>query len=377
LKLVANAPDFKRYIGRSHEAEVALKSLPEGAQRESFPCTCAPARQNNFYTWYVPKTMIQDLIIIGGGPSGINVAISAKKAGLNYLILEKGMVSNSLFNFPVNMTFFSTSLKLEIHNIPFISHRDKPTRSEALEYYRRLIQSQDLKISLYEEVRKMLRADDGIYTIETSKGQHQTRAICVATGFYDTPVLMNVSGEELPKVKHYYDDPHAYINQNVLVVGAANSACDAALECYRKGANVTMAVRGEEISSRVKYWVKPDIDNRIKEGSITAHFNTTITTIHADRVDLQTPEGPLTIPNDFVLALTGYQPNYPLFEALGLTIGDDDACKPIFNPNTLEATLPNVYIAGVACAGLTTNKLFIENTRDHGEIIMGDILSKR
>ena len=321
--------------------------------------------------------MTYDLIIIGGGPSGINVAISAKKAGLNYLILEKGMVANSLFNFPVNMTFFSTSLKLEIHDIPFISHRDKPTRTEALEYYRRLIQSQDLNISLYEEVRQMSRGEDDIYTVETARGKHQTHAVCVATGFYDTPVLMDVPGEDLAKVKHYYDDPYAYIRQDVLVVGAANSACDAALECYRKGANVTMAIRGAEISPRVKYWVKPDIDNRIKEGSIKAHFNTTVKEIRANEVVLETPDGELSLKNDFVLALTGYQPNYPLFEALGLAIGDDDACKPIFNPDTLETTQPNVYMAGVACAGLTTNKLFIENTRDHGEIIVGNITKKR
>lgn len=317
-----------------------------------------------------------DLIIIGGGPSGINAAISAKKAGLKYLILEKGMVVNSLFNFPVNMTFFSTSLKLEIHNIPFISHGDKPTRSEALEYYRRLIQSQELNINLYEEVHNMVKVTGGGYRITTSKGSYQTESVCVATGFYDTPVHLDVPGEELPKVKHYYNDPYAYIQQNVLVVGAANSACDAALECYRKGANVVMAVRGEEISPRVKYWVKPDIDNRIKEGSIKAYFKTTITAIRELEVDLLTPEGPITIPNDFVLALTGYQPNYPLFEALGITIGDDEACKPIFNPDTLETQLPNVYMAGVACAGLQTNKLFIENTRDHGEIIVGNILKR-
>ena len=316
--------------------------------------------------------MTYDLIIIGGGPSGINVAISAKKAGLTYLILEKGMVANSLFNFPVNMTFFSTSLKLEIHDIPFISHRDKPTRTEALEYYRRLIDSNDLNIKLYEEVQSMQPAGDG-YRIETSKGSYETAAVCVATGFYDTPVHLDVPGEELPKVRHYYDDPYVYIRQNVLVVGAANSACDAALECYRKGANVTMAVRGDEISPRVKYWVRPDIDNRIKEGSITAHFNTTVTAIREDEVDLQTPNGPLTLPNDFVLALTGYQPNYPLFERLGLTIGDDEACKPVFNPDTLETTLPRVYMAGVACAGLKTNKLFIENTRDHGEVIVNHL----
>lgn len=321
--------------------------------------------------------MTHDLLIIGGGPSGINVAISAKKAGLSYLIIEKGMVANSLFNFPVNMTFFSTSLKLEIHDIPFISHRDKPTRSEALEYYRRLIQSQELNIALYEEVKGMARTDEGTYVVTTHKGAHQGRAVCVATGFYDTPVNLDVPGEELDKVKHYYNDPYAYIRQNVLVIGAANSACDAALECYRKGANVTMAIRGPEISPRVKYWVRPDIDNRIKEGSIKAYFNTTVEVIRHDAVDLQTPEGPLTIDNDFVLALTGYRPNYDLFESLGLTIGDDEACKPVFNPKTLETTLPNVYMAGVACAGLATNKLFIENTRNHGQIIVDNILRKQ
>ncbi|MEM9527513.1 MAG: YpdA family putative bacillithiol disulfide reductase [Bacteroidota bacterium] len=324
-----------------------------------------------------------DLIIIGGGPSGINVGISAKKAGLNYLILEKGMVVNSLFNFPVKMTFFSTSLKLEIHDTPFISHGDKPTRSEALEYYRRLIQNNALNIRLYEEVRDMqtFRSSGGEpdiqYQINTSKGGYTTNAVCVATGFYDTPRLLEVPGEELPKVKHYYDDPHAYIGQKVLVVGAANSACDAALECWRKGAEDTMAIRGESIYDRVKYWIKPDIENRIKEGSIPAYFSTTVTAIRPGEVDLNTPSGPLTLANDFVLAMTGYQPNYPLFERLGLTISEDEACKPIFDPNTLETQLPNVYMAGVACAGLQTSKLFIENTRDHGEVIVGNIIKKQ
>jgi len=196
--------------------------------------------------------MTHDLLIIGGGPSGINVAISAKRAGLSCLILEKGMVANSLFNFPANMTFFSTSLKLEIHDIPFISHRDKPTRIEALEYYRRLIESQNLNISLYEEVQKMDPDGQGGYLVTTSKGTHHGRNVCVATGFYDTPRPLGVPGEELGKVRHYYNDPHAYIRQNVLVVGAANSAADAALECYRKGANVTMAVRGSQSIRRLR-----------------------------------------------------------------------------------------------------------------------------
>ena len=316
-----------------------------------------------------------DLIIIGGGPSGINVAISAKRAGLRYLILEKGVIANSLFNFPVNMTFFSTSLKLEIQDTPFISHLDKPTRTEALEYYRRLIQHFDLDIHLYEEVLCMQPGDEG-YEVETKKACYPTRNVVVATGFYDTPRLMNIPGEDLPKVHHYYDDPYAYIGQEVLVIGAANSACDAALECWRKGARVTMAVRGDGINERVKYWIKPDIENRIQEGSIRAYFNTTTESIHPDSVDLITPDGPLTIPNDFVLAMTGYQPNYALFERLGLPIEEGDACKPIFNPDTLETQLPRVFMAGVACAGRQTSKLFIENTRDHGDIIVEGILHR-
>ena len=313
-----------------------------------------------------------DLIIIGGGPSGLNVGISAQKAGLNYLILEKGAVVNSLYNFPVNMTFFSTSLKLEIHNTPFISHGDKPTRAEALEYYRRLIGSHKLNLQLYEEVKSMHPAAAG-YEVVTSKGKYITQNVCVATGFYDTPRLLHVPGENLPKVRHYYDDPHVYIGQDVVVIGAANSACDAALETWRKGANVTMVIRGEKIYDRVKYWIKPDIENRIKEGSITAYFESEVTAIRETEVDVVTPEGVMTLKNDFVLAMTGYQPNYALFERLGLPVSDDKACKPVFDPETLETSLPGVYMAGVACAGLETSKLFIENTRDHGDIIVGNI----
>ncbi|MBB4078369.1 thioredoxin reductase (NADPH) [Lewinella aquimaris] len=317
-----------------------------------------------------------DLIIIGGGPSGINAAISAKRAGLEYLIIEKGVIANSLFHFPINMTFFSTSLKLEIQNTPFISHLDKPTRTEALEYYRRLIQHFDLQIKLYETVESMDQLVDGGYRVHTDKGDYATRNVVVATGFYDTPRSMEVPGEDLPKVLHYYNDPHAYIGQRVLVVGAANSACDAALECYRKGAKVTMAVRGNEINDRVKYWIKPDIENRIKEGSITAYFNTTVREIRATEVVLDTPDGPITLPNDFMLAMTGYEPNYALFERLGLPVEPTDACKPVFDPDTLETILPGVYMAGVACAGKQTSKLFIENTRDHGDIIVEGITKR-
>ena len=320
-------------------------------------------------------THIYDLVVIGGGPSGINVAISARKAGLDCVVLEKGAVVNSLYNFPVNMTFFSTSLKLEIHDTPFISHGDKPTRAEALEYYRRLIGTHQLDVRLYEEVLDMAPRPEAGYTVRTTRGSYPTRAVCVATGFYDTPRYLSIPGEELPKVLHYYDDPHRYIGQRVVVVGAANSACDAALECWRKGAEVTMVIRGEDINERVKYWIRPDIVNRIKEGSITAHFNSRLTAIREREVDIDTPAGPLTLPNDFVLAMTGYEPNYALFERLGIPIGDDEACKPLLNPGTLETQLPGVYMAGVACAGRATSKLFIENTRDHGEIIVGHAAS--
>jgi len=322
--------------------------------------------------------MHYDLIIIGGGPTGINVGISAKKAGLNCLILEKGMLVNSLYHFPVNMTFFSTSKKLEIGNIPFISHSDKPTRKEALEYYRRLVQSFQLNIRLYEPVKRMVPIASGHkgYQVITNKAQYTAAAITVATGFYDTPRMLEVPGEDLPKVKHYYDDAHVYMGQKVLVVRARNSACDVALECWQKGAEVTMAIRKDKIYDRVKYWIKPNIENRIKEGSIKAYFNTTVQEIKMDEVILNTPDGPIAVANDWVLAMTGYQPNYRLLERLGLPIDRADACKPVYTDDTLETALPNVYIAGVVCAGLETSKLFIENTREHGDIIVREITNR-
>lgn len=324
--------------------------------------------------------MTYDLIIIGGGPAGINAGISAKRAGLNFLILEKGMLVNSLYNFPANMTFFSTSKKLEIGKVPFISHLEKPTRKEALEYYRRLVESYELPVKLYEPVSQMRpvttdEANTG-YIVETSKGQYHTNFVTVATGFYDTPRLLNVPGEDLPKVKHYYDDAHAYVGQKVLVVGAANSACDVALECWQKNAEVTMAIRSGEIYKKVKYWIKPNVENRIAEGSIKAHFNTTVSAIRPGEVDLDTPEGKITIENDWVLAMTGYLPNYPLLESLGLPIEKEAPRLPVFDEATLETPLPGVFLAGVVCAGMNTSKLFIENTRDHGDIIAEQITAR-
>ena len=316
-----------------------------------------------------------ELLIIGGGPTGLNCAIAAKKAGIDCLVLEKGMLANSIYHFPVNMTFFSTSQLLEIGDIPFIAHGEKPTRREALEYYRRLQQHWGLPVKYYEEVQSMERLENGNYRVASSRAEYTARSVIIATGFYDTPRLLGVPGEGLPKVKHYYDEPHPYLSQKVLVVGAANSACQVALELWRKGVEVSMAIRGGEIYPGVKYWIKPDIENRIKEGSIPAWFHTAVKAIRPQEVVLENPEGEFTIENDWVMAMTGYQPNYSLLQRLGLQIHqEDDRCVPRHDPETLETHLPNVYLAGVVCAGMETNKLFIENTRDHADIILQQIL---
>ena len=316
-----------------------------------------------------------DLVIIGGGPIGLNCAIEAKKAGLNYVVLEKGVLVNSLYNFPTNMTFFSTSNLLEIGEVPFISHTDKPTRREALEYFRRVQESWDLNVQLYTEVKGM-SVENSVYQIDTNKGVFNAKHVIVATGFYDTPRKLNIPGEQLPKVKHFYDDPHPYINQKVVVIGAANSACDVALETYYKGAEVTMVIRESEIYPKVKYWIKPNIENRIKEGAIKAYFNSTVEEIREKEILIKTSEGTLTLENDFVLAMTGYQPNYALFESLGIHVSEDDLKIPKHNAESLETNLPNVYVAGVINSGMQTSTLFIENTRVHAEMIVQAIQAK-
>ncbi|MBK7409084.1 MAG: YpdA family putative bacillithiol disulfide reductase [Saprospirales bacterium] len=319
---------------------------------------------------------LYDLIIIGAGPSGINCGISARKKGLRFLLLEKGVLVDSLFHFPTNMTFFSTSQNLEIGDVPFISHGEKPTRREALEYYRRVAEAFELPIHLYEPVYGLHPGESGGYTVQTSKGLHATKTVVVATGYYGTPRLLGVPGEDLPKVKHYYDEAHSYIGQKVLVVGTANSACDVALETYYKSAEVTMAIREREIYEKVKYWIRPNIENRIREGSIRAYFQTTLCAITPDRVQLQTPEGRIWIDNDFVLAMTGYQPDYSFLKNLGLPIEPGPVQVPAHDPETLETPLPGVYLAGVVCGGLDTSTLFIENTRHHGDLIISHIQSK-
>jgi thioredoxin reductase (NADPH) len=317
-----------------------------------------------------------DVIIIGGGPIGLSCGIEAKKAGLKYLIVEKGTLVNSLFHYPVNMTFFSSSERLEIGNIPFVSTHNKPTRGESLEYYRRIVTSFKLNIHLFERVEEV-KKDANNFLITTSLNTYFCKNIIVATGFYDIPYLLNVKGEDLKKVKHFYDDPHFYAFQRVLVVGAANSAIDAALETWRKGAEVTMVIRGEEISNRVKYWVKPDIENRIKEGSIKAFFNSTIKEIREKEVDINTPNGVVTISNDWVLSMTGYQPDIPFLKEMGIQISDDTVCSPTYNEDTYETNIKGIYLAGVICGGLNTHKLFIENSREHGEKIIKHMVEKQ
>ncbi len=320
-----------------------------------------------------------DLVIIGGGPIGLACGLEAQTAGLSYVILEKGCLVNSLYNYPSNMTFFSTSDRLEIGDVPFVSNNAKPTRSEALEYYRRVAIHRKLHIKLFEGVEQIDKSDekeDIIYTIKTTKSEYQAQHIIIATGFYDIPYLMNVPGEDLPKVTHYYEEPHFYALQNVVVVGANNSAVDAALETWRKGASVTMVIRQDEIGSRVKYWAKPDIENRIKEGSIKAYFNSEVASIRPHEIDIQTPEGIITIENDYVIAMTGYQPNLDFLRKIGITLSNDEILKPTYNDDTQETNLPNIYLAGVICGGMNTHSLFIENSRIHATKILQKITGK-
>ena len=316
-----------------------------------------------------------DILIIGGGPIGIACGLEAKKAGLSYLVVEKGCLVNSLYNYPSTMTFFSTSEKLEIGGIPFVTISNKPTRAEALEYYRRVATSNNMPINLFEEVTGLKKEND-VFIVSTSKATYKVKKVILCTGFYDIPVKLGVPGEDLPKVRHYYKDPSYYAMQRVAVVGSSNSAIDVALETYRKGAEVTLIIRGSEVSDRVKYWVRPDIINRIKEGSIMAYFNSHLIAVRETEVDINTPEGIITIHNDFVMAMTGYQPNFEFLKKMGITLTDEKFI-PHYDPETMETNLPGLYLAGVVCGGLDTHLWFIENSRVHAEIIVADIMRKK
>lgn len=317
-----------------------------------------------------------DIVIIGAGPIGLACGIEAKNAGLACVIIEKGCLVNSLYHYPLNMTFFSTSERLEIGGVPFVSTNSKPTRTEALEYYRRVTELYQLDVRLFEKVEKT-EVIDHHRIVTTSKSAYKTKNIIVATGFYDVPHLMHIPGENLAKVKHYYHDPHFYYRQNVLVVGANNSSVDAALETYRKGAKVSMVIRGDEIGGRVKYWVKPDIVNRINEGSIKGYFNSCLKTIRETEVDILTPKGLVTIPNDFVLAMTGYKPDFTFLQHLGIKLSEDDMLTPEHHPETMETNQKGVYLAGVVCGGMDTHSWFIENSREHAGKIIREIVRRK
>jgi thioredoxin reductase (NADPH) len=318
---------------------------------------------------------ILDVLIIGAGPIGLNCALEARKNNLSYLIIEKGTIVNSLYNYPLYMRFFSTAEKLEIDEIPFISTAPKPGRQEALEYYQGIARQKNININLYEKVEKISKNND-IFTVETSKGNYFAKNVIISTGFYDIPNLMNIPGENLPKVKHYYTEPYPYAKQKIVVVGSSNSAVDAALETYRKGAEVTMIIRHSEISNSVKYWVKPDIENRIAEGTITAHFNAEMIEIKENSIIFKDKNGKIQeIENDFVLAMTGYLPDFNFLQQTGINL-QGDSLKPYYNEETMETNIKNLYLAGVVCGGKDTHLWFIENSRIHAEMIVKNILSK-
>ncbi|MEY8848473.1 YpdA family putative bacillithiol disulfide reductase [Psychroserpens sp. XS_ASV72] len=319
-------------------------------------------------------TKLKDVLIIGGGPIGIACALECKKKNLDYVVLEKGALTNSLFNYPLNMTFFSTSEKLEIDDIPFISNHPKPNRDEALEYYRRVATSNNLDINLYEKVLGIEKVND-LFVVTSEKRQYNAKNIIIASGFYDIPKLLDIPGENLSKVNHYYKEAHPYSMQNVAIVGASNSAVDAALEIWRKGGHVTMIVRGSSIGDRVKYWVRPDIQNRIKEGSIKAYFNSEVQNIKPDKITVKTPEGMTEIDNDYVVALTGYRPNFEFLKQAGIALSEDNLI-PTYNENTMESNVKGLYLAGVICGGMETHKWFIENSRIHAKVIVDHINSK-
>jgi len=317
-----------------------------------------------------------DLIIVGGGPIGLACAIEAQKKKLRYLIIEKGAIVNSIFNYPLYMTFFSTAERLEIGDIPFNCLAPKPGRQEALEYYRNIHRYFNFSIHLFEKVNTVLKLENKSFKITTDKSSYEAKNVVIATGFYDIPIEMNVKGEELSKVRHYYKEAHEYAFRNILVVGANNSSVDAALECWRKGANVTMVIRKNEINNRVKYWVKPDIENRIAEGSIKAYFESNITEILENEVEIATPTGKVTIENDFVLALTGYKPDLTFLEKMGIQLSDDELKTPQYDPETMETNVAGLFLAGVVCGGMQTHKWFIENSRIHANMIVDYITSK-
>jgi thioredoxin reductase (NADPH) len=328
----------------------------------------------------VAASTIVDLLVIGAGPTGLACAIEAQRAGFTSLLVDKGCLCNSLFHYPSNMTFFTTPELLEIGNMPFSSPNQKPNRNEALEYYRKVAEHYRLNIRQYENVERV-DGSDGNFTVHTMDQfgrmlQYRARKLVIATGYYDLPNYLGIPGEDLTKVKHYYHEPHPFYGLDVLVIGGKNSAAIAALDLWRHGAKVTLVHRQAEMHRHVKYWILPDIKNRIKNGEIAAYFSSNVTNIAEDDVTLSTPQGSVTLANHFVFALTGYHPDFNFIERLGVTLDEANDRCPACDPATLESNIPGIYLAGVVVAGERTNEIFIENGRFHGQLIAQDLQKK-
>ena len=315
-----------------------------------------------------------DLLVVGAGPVGLACALEAARQGLSHVVIEKGALLDTLVRWPTHTIFFSTPELLEIGGHPFATALVKPTRREGLVYYRKVAEREGLAIRLHERVLSVEKGGD-LFRVTTTRGLAAARAVVVATGFYANPNLLGVPGEELPKVSHYYTEPFAHAHTDVLVVGGKNSAVEAALDLHRNGVRVTMAVRKSEFGASVKYWLKPDIENRVKEGSIRALFETTVSRMEERSVVLETAGKTFELPNDFVFALTGYRPDFPLLEACGIAVTDD--LEVVHDPETMETNVPGLYVAGVVAAGARIGKLFIENGRLHAVAIVKHLLARR
>ena len=323
---------------------------------------------------------LYDVLVIGAGPTGLACAIDAQRAGFSVVVVDKGCLCNSLFHYPSNMTFFTTPELLEIGSMPFSSPNQKPTRNEALEYYRKVADHYKLNVLQYHAVEAVTGSDGGFTVSTMDRFQRskplRARKLIVATGYYDLPNYLGIPGETLSKVKHYYHEAHPFSGLNVLVIGGKNSAAIAALDLWRHGAHVTLVHRGEELHRHIKYWIKPDIENRIKNGEVTAYLSSTVASIREDVVTLETPNGPVTLANDFVFALTGYHPDFAFLEGLGVKLDDANDRCPVCDPLSLESNVPGIYLAGVIVAGERTNEIFIENGRFHGKLIADSLRSK-
>lgn len=313
-----------------------------------------------------------DVLVVGAGPVGLACAIEARRHGLTARVVDKGALTNSILGYPARMEFFSTPDLIEIGDHPFPVTGYKPTREDALEYYRMVAAREHLDVRLYETVHT-ITGTRGDFRVATNRDTHHARHVVIATGFFDHPNRLDVPGADLPKVTHYYREAFPYARQRVAVIGARNSAAKAALDCHRHGATVTLIVRGPALSDRIKYWIRPDLENRIKEGSITAHFNTVVEEIRETALLVRGPDGPHEIPNDWVLAMTGYRPDFEFLDRLGITVADDGLRTPVYDPATFETTRPGIYIAGTVCGGMNTGRWFIENGRFHARQIVAHL----